>query len=236
VLSPPPCSVFALHHNIYWVTVVVELLELPPIKLIQAILGRAMSAVGAFRFFDQIIKPAKQCCLGDTISFCVTVTVSWGQEQSAIDSCSSRPVPPRPFWPPCQTNRATTSLTSSTRAATTGSHRWFEQVVCVHVHHRPAVAVGQGEDPYPDPPGLAGQHGHHDHGSIRSCTGCTAYFWHAVWKHTLNLKHFAEWRVISWLRKRHRWTCDQFRRRFTTSTERWLPIAADGSRCLTRHQ
>jgi RNA-directed DNA polymerase len=59
--------------------------------------------------------------------------------------------------------------------------------------------------------------------------GWTAYFRHAVCKHTLNnLKHFAEWRVIRWLRKRHRWTWGQFRRRFTTPTGRWLPIAADG--------
>jgi RNA-directed DNA polymerase len=59
--------------------------------------------------------------------------------------------------------------------------------------------------------------------------GWAAYFQHAVGKHTLNnLKHFVEWRVIRWLRKRHRWTWRAFRRRFTTPTGRWLPIAADG--------
>lgn len=57
--------------------------------------------------------------------------------------------------------------------------------------------------------------------------GWTAYFRHAVCKHTLNnLRHFVEWRVIRWLRKRHRWTWKAFRRRFTTPTGRWLPIAA----------
>jgi RNA-directed DNA polymerase len=45
------------------------------------------------------------------------------------------------------------------------------------------------------------------------------YFRHAVCKHTLNnLKHFVEWRVIRWLRKRHRWRWKQFRRRYTTPT------------------
>jgi RNA-directed DNA polymerase len=60
--------------------------------------------------------------------------------------------------------------------------------------------------------------------------GWANYFRHAVCKHTLNnLKHFAEWRVIRWLRKRHRWTWKAFRRRFTTPTGRWLPIAANGT-------
>lgn len=59
--------------------------------------------------------------------------------------------------------------------------------------------------------------------------GWTNYFRHAVCKHTLNrLRHFVEWRIIRWLRKRHRWRWRQFRRRFTTPTGRWLSIAADG--------
>jgi RNA-directed DNA polymerase len=59
--------------------------------------------------------------------------------------------------------------------------------------------------------------------------GWTNYFRHAVCKHTLNrLRHFVEWRLIRWLRKRHRWQWGQFRRRFTTPNGRWLPIAADG--------
>jgi RNA-directed DNA polymerase len=59
--------------------------------------------------------------------------------------------------------------------------------------------------------------------------GWTNYFRHAVCKHTLNrLRHFVEWRLIRWLRKRHRWRWGQFRRRFTTPNGRWMPIAADG--------
>ena len=59
--------------------------------------------------------------------------------------------------------------------------------------------------------------------------GWVNYFRHAVCKHTLNnLKHFVEWRIIRWLRKRHRWRWKQFRRRYTTPTGRWLPLSADG--------
>jgi len=59
--------------------------------------------------------------------------------------------------------------------------------------------------------------------------GWANYFRHAVCKHTLNnLKHFAEWRIIRWLRKRHRWHWKQFRRRFTTPSGRWLPLSMDG--------
>ena len=47
--------------------------------------------------------------------------------------------------------------------------------------------------------------------------GWVNYFRHAVCKHTLNhLRHFANWRVIRWLRKLHRWRWGEFRRRFTT--------------------
>jgi RNA-directed DNA polymerase len=59
--------------------------------------------------------------------------------------------------------------------------------------------------------------------------GWTTYFRHAVCKHTLNrLRHFVQWRLIRWLRKRHRWRWGQFRRQFTTPSGRWLPITADG--------
>jgi RNA-directed DNA polymerase len=59
--------------------------------------------------------------------------------------------------------------------------------------------------------------------------GWTNYFRHAVGKHTFNrLRHFVNWRLIRWLRKRHRWRWGQFRRRFTTASGRWLPFAADG--------
>jgi RNA-directed DNA polymerase len=59
--------------------------------------------------------------------------------------------------------------------------------------------------------------------------GWVNYFRHAVCKHTLsNLKHFAEWRVIRWLRKLHRWRWGQFRRQFTTPSGRWLPLSMNG--------
>ena len=59
--------------------------------------------------------------------------------------------------------------------------------------------------------------------------GWTNYFRHAVCKHTFSrLRHFVNWRLIRWLRKRHRWRWGQFRRRFTTASGRWLPFAADG--------
>jgi RNA-directed DNA polymerase len=59
--------------------------------------------------------------------------------------------------------------------------------------------------------------------------GWTNYFRHAVCKHTLNqLRYFVNWRVIRWLRKRHRWRWSQFRRRFITPSGAWLPFGADG--------
>jgi RNA-directed DNA polymerase len=59
--------------------------------------------------------------------------------------------------------------------------------------------------------------------------GWANYFRHAVCSHTLNhLQHFANWRVIRWLRKLHRWRWGQFRRQFTTASGRWLPLSADG--------
>jgi len=59
--------------------------------------------------------------------------------------------------------------------------------------------------------------------------GWTNYFRHAVCKHTLGrLRFFVNWRLIRWLRKRHRWRWGQFRRRFTTPSGRWLPFTANG--------
>ena len=59
--------------------------------------------------------------------------------------------------------------------------------------------------------------------------GWVNYFRHAVCSHTLDhLRHFANWRVIRWLRKRHRWRWGQFRRQFTTPSGRWLPMSAEG--------
>lgn len=60
--------------------------------------------------------------------------------------------------------------------------------------------------------------------------GWTNYFRHAVCKHTLNhLRHFVNWRVIRWLRRLHRWRWREFRRRFTTTSGRWLPLSMNGT-------
>lgn len=59
--------------------------------------------------------------------------------------------------------------------------------------------------------------------------GWSAYFRHAVCKHTLSsLARFVWWRVIRWLSQRHRWRWTDVRRNFTTPTGRWKPITADG--------
>ncbi|AZS75590.1 group II intron reverse transcriptase/maturase [Streptomyces lydicus] len=59
--------------------------------------------------------------------------------------------------------------------------------------------------------------------------GWANYFKHAVAKHVFTkLDAFVWWRLIRMLRERHRWSWGDVRRRFTTPTGRWLPIAADG--------
>jgi RNA-directed DNA polymerase len=59
--------------------------------------------------------------------------------------------------------------------------------------------------------------------------GWVNYFRHAVCKHTLNhLRHFVNWRIMRWLMKLHRWRWRELRRRFTTPSGRWLPLAVDG--------
>lgn len=59
--------------------------------------------------------------------------------------------------------------------------------------------------------------------------GWVNYFRHAVCSHTLDhVGHFVNWRMIRWLRKRHRWRWGQLRRQFTTASGRWLPLSADG--------
>ena len=59
--------------------------------------------------------------------------------------------------------------------------------------------------------------------------GWSSYFRHAVAKHTLsNLAYFTWRRVARWFRTLHRWTWTDLRRRFTTPTGRWKPLAADG--------
>ena len=59
--------------------------------------------------------------------------------------------------------------------------------------------------------------------------GWSAYFRHAVAKSQFStLASFIWWRLVRMLRTRHRWRWKDVRRRFTTPTGRWLPIAADG--------
>jgi RNA-directed DNA polymerase len=59
--------------------------------------------------------------------------------------------------------------------------------------------------------------------------GWANYFKHAVCKHTFStLAGFAWWRVIRWLMAMHRWKWKDVRRRFTTPTGAWIPVAADG--------
>jgi RNA-directed DNA polymerase len=59
--------------------------------------------------------------------------------------------------------------------------------------------------------------------------GWANYFKHAVAKHVFSkLDAFVWWRLIRMLRARHRWSWGDVRRRFTTRTGRWKPIAADG--------
>jgi len=50
--------------------------------------------------------------------------------------------------------------------------------------------------------------------------GWTNYFRHAVCKHTLNRpRYFVNWRIIRWLRKRHRWRWKMFRRNADTAPQ-----------------
>jgi hypothetical protein len=52
---------------------------------------------------------------------------------------------------------------------------------------------------------------------------------HTLAKQVFNkLDGFVWWRLIRMLRERHRCSWGDIRRRFTTPTGRWLPIAADG--------
>ena len=59
--------------------------------------------------------------------------------------------------------------------------------------------------------------------------GWASYFKHTVCKHTLsNLRQFAWWRVIRWLKVLRRWRWKDVRNAFTTPNGRWQPINADG--------
>jgi RNA-directed DNA polymerase len=59
--------------------------------------------------------------------------------------------------------------------------------------------------------------------------GWASYFRHAVAKHTFSmLDHFAWWRLIRMLKRRHHWNWTDVRRSLVTATGGWQPISADG--------
>jgi RNA-directed DNA polymerase len=59
--------------------------------------------------------------------------------------------------------------------------------------------------------------------------GWAAYFRHAVATHTFkHLRQFLWWRIVRWLKTRHRWRWTALRRHLTDHTGRWKPISADG--------
>jgi RNA-directed DNA polymerase len=60
--------------------------------------------------------------------------------------------------------------------------------------------------------------------------GWSAYFRHAVATHTFkHLRQFLWWRIVRWLKTRHRWRWTAVRRHLTDHTGRWKPISADGT-------
>jgi RNA-directed DNA polymerase len=59
--------------------------------------------------------------------------------------------------------------------------------------------------------------------------GWANYFRHAVATHTFkHLQQFLWWRIVRWLKTRHRWRWTALRRHLTDHTGRWKPISADG--------
>lgn len=60
--------------------------------------------------------------------------------------------------------------------------------------------------------------------------GWAMYFRHAVATHTFkHLRQFLWWRIVRWLKTRHRWRWTALRRHLTDHTGRWKPISADGT-------
>jgi RNA-directed DNA polymerase len=60
--------------------------------------------------------------------------------------------------------------------------------------------------------------------------GWSAYFRHAVATHTFkHLRQFLWWRIVRWLKTRHRWRWTAVRRHLTDHTGRWRPISANGT-------
>ena len=60
--------------------------------------------------------------------------------------------------------------------------------------------------------------------------GWATYFRHAVATHTFkHLRRFLWWRIVRWLKTRHRWRWTALRRHLTDHTGRWKPISAGGT-------
>jgi hypothetical protein len=77
-------------------------------------------------------------------------------------------------------------------------------MVRLHVHRRPAVPFGQGEDSWAGPPDLACTFGHGDNqDQPRCCAAGPTTSATPVCKHTLSwLRYFVNWRLSRWLRKK----------------------------------
>ncbi len=59
--------------------------------------------------------------------------------------------------------------------------------------------------------------------------GWATYFRHAVATHTFkHLQQLTWWRIVRWLKTRHRWRWGTLRRHLTDHHGRWKPISADG--------
>jgi RNA-directed DNA polymerase len=64
----------------------------------------------------------------------------------------------------------------------------------------------------------------------RILRGWATYFRHAVATHTFkHLRRFLWWRIVRWLKTRHRWRWTALRRHLTDHTGRWKPISAGGT-------
>lgn len=60
--------------------------------------------------------------------------------------------------------------------------------------------------------------------------GWAMYFRHAVATRTFkHLRQFLWWRIVRWLKTRHRWRWTALRRHLTDHTGRWKPISANGT-------
>jgi RNA-directed DNA polymerase len=107
-----------------------------------------------------------------------------------------------------------------------GTNRWY---VYTFIADRPVRSVRAKIR------AITGRTSQHNPGAVlirlgQILRGWSAYFRHAVCKHTLSaLARFTWTRVARWLSTLHRWTWTDFRRQFIDpATGRWLPLSADG--------